>query len=123
MFRAIFLFVLLCFCSLACFANQSICTKITSEAETSGILYYPTAEAKVIENGKVSLYSSPNTACKIKGMFVIKGNYLTVYKSYKGWVNVMYVANSGEDVIGWLPESKVKIMAQYGRYPSASYKR
>jgi len=116
MFRATFLFFLLCFTSL-CFANESNCTKFASQAETSGIPYYPSAEAKVIGNGKVGVYSSPNAECKIKGVFVVKGNYLTAYKSYKGWVNVMYVAKDGEDFIGWLPESKVKIVGQYGLNP------
>jgi len=29
----------------------------------------------------------------------------------------MYVAKDGEDFIGWLPESKVKIVGQYGSNP------
>ncbi|MFA6179327.1 MAG: hypothetical protein WC696_06935 [Candidatus Methylopumilus sp.] len=115
MFRATFLFFLLCFTSLVCCANESICTKLAGEAEASGIPYYPAAEVKVIGGGKVGFYSSPNAECKIKGVFVVKGNYLPVYKSYKGWVNVMYVAKDGEDFIGWLPENKVKVVGQYGR--------
>ena len=117
MFRATFLVFLLCFTSQACFANESICTKLAGEAEASGITYYPSAEAKVIGGGKVAFYSSPSAECKSKGVFVVTGNYLTVYKSYKGWVNVMYVAKDGEDFIGWLPENKVKIVGQYGRNP------
>lgn len=116
MFRAA-LFFLLFFTRLICFASESNCTKLADEAGISGIHYYPSAEAKVIGSGKVGFYSSPNAKCKIKGEFVVKGNYLTVYKSYKSWVNVMYVAKDGEDLIGWLPESKVKIVGQYGSNP------
>ena len=105
MFRAA-LFFLLFFTSLICFASEPNCTKLADEAETSGIPYYPLAEAKVIGSGKVGFYSSPNAECRIKGIFVVKGNYLTAYKSYKG-----------EDLIGCLPESKVKIVGQYGRNP------
>lgn len=117
MFRATFLFFLLCLTSLACFANESICTKLAVEAETSGITYHPSAEAKVIGDGKVNFYSAPNAKCRMKGVFVVKNIYLTVYTLYKGWVNVMYVAKDGEDFIGWLPESKIKVMGQYGRNP------
>jgi hypothetical protein len=102
---------------LAYSANVYICDKLAEEAETSGIGYYPSAEAKVIGIGKVSFYNAPNNQCKMKGVFVIKGNYLTVYKSYKGWVMAMYVAKNGEDFTGWLPESKVKVVGQYGQYP------
>ena len=116
MFR-VALFFLLCFTSLVCSASESNCTKLADEAGDSGIPYYPSAEAKVIGGGKVGFYSSPNAKCKVKGVFVVKGNYLTVFKTYKDWVNVMYVAKNGEDFIGWLPESKVKIVGQYGRNP------
>ena len=53
----------------------------------------------------------------MKGVFVVKDDYLTLYKSYKGWVNVMYIAKDGSDFIGWIPEKKVKIVGQYGRNP------
>lgn len=114
MFRPTFLVFLFCCANQVCLADDSSCTKLAVEAEASGISYHPPFEAKVIGNGKIGIYSSPNAECKINGVFVVKGNYLTVYKSYKGWINVMYVAKNGEDFIGWLPESKVKIVGQYG---------
>jgi len=110
MFRETILVFLLCCTNQICLADDSICSKLAGEAEASGITNYPSAEAKVIGSGKIGFYSAPNAECKIKGLYVVKGNYLTVYKSYKGWVNVMYLAKSGEDFIGWLPESKVKIV-------------
>ncbi len=115
MFRAIFLFFLLCFTNRPCIANESICTKLAAKAQSSAITYYPSAEGMVITSGKIGFYSSPNAECKIEGIFVVKDCYLTVYKSYKGWVNVMYVVKDGGDFIGWLPESKVKVLGQYGR--------
>lgn len=116
MFRVTFLFFLLYFTSLACFAVEPICTKLALNAESSSIAYYPPAEAKVIGSEEVSLYSAPHADCKIKALYVTKGSYLTVYKSYKDWVNVMYVVKDA-DFIGWLPERKVKIVGQYGRNP------
>lgn len=117
MLRATFLVILICCINQVCLADESVCNRLEGEAEASGISYHPPSEARVIGSGKIGFYSAPNAECKFKGLFVVKGNYLTVYKSYNGWINVMYVAKSGEDFIGWLPESKVKIVGQYGRNP------
>jgi riboflavin synthase alpha subunit len=53
----------------------------------------------------------------MKGIFVIKGDSLTVYKSYKDWFNVMYIAKDGEDYTGWVSSKQIKINGQYGNNP------
>lgn len=117
MFRATLLFVLLCLAYTAGFANEPICSKVANEAETSSISYYPSAEATVIGKGSVNFYSAPSTECKMGNVYVVKGNFLTLYKSYKGWVNVMYIAKDGKDFIGWVPQNRVKTVGQYGHNP------
>jgi hypothetical protein len=111
LFFSIFLF------NSVCFADDSICNKLASIAESSsGTSFHPPAEAKVIANGKIRLYSAPNTNCEIKDVHIPKGSYLPVYQSYRGWINVMYIAKDGKDFIGWLPDNKAKIIGQYGQY-------
>ncbi len=102
--------------SVSCFADDSLCNKLATLAETSGASYHPPAEAKVIANGQIRLYGAPNTGCEIQDAHIFQGNYLTVYQSYKGWINVMYIAKDGIDFIGWLPDNKAKIIGQYGHY-------
>lgn len=119
MLRISLLFFSACLLSLSCFADDSICNKLATLAERTGASYHPPAEAKVIASGEIRLYSAPNTSCEIKDAHIFQGNYLTVYQSYKGWINVMYIAKDGKDFIGWLPDSKTKIMGQYGQYHQA----
>ena len=116
-FRAGFLFFLLCSAVPASFANESACDKLGAKANASGIGYYPSAEAVIIGNKRVNFYTAPSAECKMKGVFVFKGDYLTLYKSYKGWVSVMFVGKNGESVEGWVQESKVNTVGQYGRNP------
>lgn len=51
----------------------------------------------------------------MKGVFVIKDDVLTVYKTFNGWANVMYIAKNGDDFIGWVLEKGIKEIGQYGQ--------
>src|SRR5690606_37484228 len=104
-----------CFSGSACFANEPVCARLAGEAGAAGIAYYPSVEAKVTESEKAGFYSAPNAECIIKGVFIDKDSYLTVYKSHQGWVYAMYVARDGKDFMGWLPAGKIKMIGRYDR--------
>ena len=99
------------------FAAESHCTKLSKIVDIMGESYHPPLEGKLIGNNKLYFYSSPDLQCKMKGEFVINGDSLTVYKPYKNWLNVMYIATNGEDYMAWIPSKRVKIIGQYGNNP------
>ena len=111
------LFVLLSFTSQISFAAEQACTKLATKINSMDDNYRPPLEAEVISNKRLYFYTAPNIQCKMKGVYVIKGNYLTVYKPYEDWLNVMFINNDGEDYIGWISAKQVQIKGQYGNNP------
>ena len=116
MFKVIFFF-LLSFFVQASFAAEQACAKLSKQVDSEDDNYRPPLEGKVIGNQKLNLYTAPAAQCKMKGVFVIKDDSLTVYRPYKNWLNVMYIAKDGEDYIGWVSAKQVKINGQYGNNP------
>ena len=116
MLRAIF-FVLLCFFTSASLADEAECTKLAARVDGPEYNYRPPLEAAVIGKGRLYFYSAPSERCKMKGVFVVPGDVLTVYKSFDGWANVMYIAKSGEDFMGWVLEKRINKIGQYGHNP------
>ena len=99
------------------FAAESICTKLNKQVDNAENNYRPPLYGKVIGNKKLNFYSAPNMQCKMQGIFVIKGDSLTIYKPYKDWLNVMYISKDGEDYTGWVSAKQVKVNGQYGKKP------
>jgi hypothetical protein len=111
------LFVLLSISPQISFAAEQACTKLAEKVDSLDDNYRPPLEAKITGKKKLYFYTAPDVQCKMKGVFVIKGDYLTVYKPYKGWLNVMYIAKNGKDYIGWISSRQVKFVGQYGNNP------
>ncbi|HEY0842838.1 hypothetical protein [Methylotenera sp.] len=117
MFFRVIVLSLLCTATSLGYASESECSKLASRVDNAEENYRPPLEAKVIGNSRLYFHNAPSSKCQVKGVFVIKGDSLTVYKSYDGWVNVMFIGKDGEDFIGWVQESKIKVIGQYGRNP------
>ena len=116
MLRVIFL-VVFCFTTSASYADEAVCLKLADRVDGPEDNYRPPLEASVIGTERLNFYSSPNALCRMKGVFVMKGDVLTVYKSYEGWLNVMFIAQNGGDFLGWVHGNRVKINGQYGKNP------
>ena len=116
MFKII-LFILLTCLSQISFAAEATCTKLSKRADSMDDNFRPPLEGKVIGNKKLYFYTAPDLQCKMKGIFVIKGDSLTVYSPYKNWLYVIYIAKDGEDYMGWVWSKQVKIIGQYGNNP------
>lgn len=101
MFKVIFLLFLSCLVQTS-FAAEQAFTKLSKQADSVDDNYRPPLEAKVISSKKLYLYTAPDAQCKMKGVFVIKGDSLTAYKPYKKWVNAMCINKDGEDYTGWV---------------------
>ncbi|PPD12294.1 MAG: hypothetical protein CTY26_05745 [Methylophilus sp.] len=92
--------------SLLLYASESECSKLASKIDNAEENYRPPLEAQVIGNSRLYFHSAPSSKCKVKGIFVIKGDSLTIYKSHDGWVNGMFIGKYREDFIGGVQEKK-----------------
>jgi len=116
MLRAIFLF-LLCSFTTASFGGESECAKLAARSGGPENNYRPPQEATVVGKGRLYFYNAPSNECPMKRVFVVPGDVLTVYKSFDGWANVMYIAKNGDDFMGWVLENRIKEIGQYGNNP------
>ncbi len=75
--------------------------------------FRPPLEGEVIDKGRAYFHSAPRADC-VTGVFVIPGDFITVYKPSGEWLNVMYVARDGKETSGWLLEKRVRLRQAYG---------
>jgi hypothetical protein len=106
MFKVILFFILSSFVQQS-FAAKQNCAKLSKQVDSADDNYRPPLEGKVICNKKLYFYTAPDAQCKMEKVFVIKGDSLTVYKPYKDWLNVMYIAKDGEDYTGWVSARQI----------------
>lgn len=78
------------------------------DTQSSGELHRPMM--RVIGNGRLQFYSSPNLSCKMPGVFIIPGDSVTAYTEYGDFVSVMYVTRSGDTVEGWVLVNRLKTL-------------
>lgn len=116
MLKVISFFILVCLAQTG-FGAERNCAKLIKQMDSVDDNYRPPLYGKVIGNKKLNFYTAPDEQCKMKDVFVIKGDSLTIYKPYKGWLNVMYIAKDGEDYTGWVLAKQVKVNGQYGKNP------
>ncbi len=75
--------------------------------------FRPPLEGEVIDKGRAYFHSAPRADC-VTGVFVIPGDFVTVYKPSGEWLNVMYLARDGKETSGWLLEKRVRLRQAYG---------
>ncbi len=75
--------------------------------------FRPPLEGEVIDKGRAYFHSAPRADC-VTGVFVIPGDFITVYKPSGEWLNVMYVARDGKETSGWLLEKRIRLRQVYG---------
>ncbi|CAH0299168.1 hypothetical protein [Pseudomonas brassicacearum] len=78
--------------------------------------FHPSVQGKVIGTGRLHFHEAPDEACANKKIFVIPGDSLTVYSSLEdeSWLEVNFIAKSGDDYTGWVKADRVEIGAPYG---------
>lgn len=112
--NSVIYFVLFCIFTFTSFADGVECTKLDARVGGPEDNYRPPLEATVLGKDRLYFYNAPNERCKMKDVFVITGDVLTVYKSFDGWANVMYISKDGNDFMGWVHEKRIKKIGQYG---------
>jgi hypothetical protein len=113
MMRSIWLLLV---CSLGCammFAPvaraETPCKEPETGTERAPMISPPTANV-VTGTGRLQFYSAPNSACPMKGVFVIPRDELIAYaQTDDGWASVMYTnPRTGNNVSGWVQSGRLK---------------
>ena len=98
-------------------ASESECSSIAAKFDGPENNFRPPLEAVLIGASDVAVFSAPNPRCTIIGKSIRSGSHVTLYKKQGGWFNVMYIANDGTDISGWVQNRRLKIVGQYGNNP------
>jgi len=87
---------------------NDFCQNLSSEANNKGVNFDNTDNVyKVGGKGRLYFYSAPDEKCIKKEVFVVPGNVLYAYVEYKNYYSVMYVANDGNQVDGWVQKDRL----------------
>jgi hypothetical protein len=81
------------------------------DVNVQSIPMQPSREGLVIGSGRLQFYQNPIQGCEIKDVFVVPGDYLTVFSatSDNGWVEVAYTnPKTGKDFSGWVQKNRVQ---------------
>jgi len=110
--KSVIIFIsILVFASVAHSAEVP-CGKLEAVAQNSPG-FHPPLSATVKKLGRTYFHSAPSSHCK-ESTFIVKGDSVIVYTSYKRWMYVMFVnLKTGEDFSGWVPEGNLKILGKF----------
>jgi len=67
--------------------------------------------------GRLQFHSAPDSACPIKGVFIIPKDAVIAYAQTRdGWTSVMYLnPRTGSDVSGWVRSARLKTIGTMAR--------
>ncbi|WP_409309529.1 hypothetical protein [Pectobacterium sp. B1J-3] len=100
------IFFILCLFSPFSFA---LCEDVNLIAEQKQILFpHSDSGYLVTEKERTYLYSAPDEKCKLKDIFLIRGDRIDVYSEYNGFLSMMYLKKNGESITGWIRSHSVK---------------
>ena len=92
---------------LTVLANNA-CPMLSDSANAKGVRFDNTDNVyKVSGSGRLQFYSAPDSRCAEKDVFVVPGNELYAYVEYGKYYSVMYVANDGNQVNGWVEKFRL----------------
>jgi len=92
---------------LTVLANNA-CPMWSDSANAKGVRFDNTDNVyKVGGSGRLQFYSAPDSRCAEKDVFVVPGNELYAYVEYGKYYSVMYVANDGNQVNGWVEKFRL----------------
>lgn len=111
---------LLSLCLLSGLSQAAVnCSALAEKISGTTGEFHPVLQAQVIGAGRLHFHDAPDEACTDKKLFVIPGDYLTAYSMTQDekWLEVNFVAKSGDDYTGWVEADRVKLGEPYGAPP------
>ena len=90
-------------------AAQATCTEPPTGSDRAPALSPPLSQL-VTGPGRLQLHSAPNSACPMKGVFVIPKEEVIAYgQTVDGWSSVMYLnPRTSSDVSCWVRSARLK---------------
>jgi len=108
---------LFCLCLFSGLTQAAVnCPALAEKISGTVPEFHPSVQGKVIGTGRLHFHEAPDEACANKKIFVIPGDYLTVYSSLEdeSWLEVNFIAKSGDDFTGWVKADRVELGEPYG---------
>lgn len=96
-------------------AAQAACTEPPAGSDRAPALSPPLSQV-VTGTGRLQFHSSPDSACPMKGVFIIPKDEVIAYAQTRdGWSSVMYLnPRTGNDVSGWVRSSRLRTIGTMG---------
>ncbi len=96
-------------------AAQAACAEPPAGSARAPALSPPLSQV-VTGSGRLQFHSAPDSACQIKGVFIIPKDEVIAYAQTRdGWSSVMYLnPRTGSDVSGWVRSARLKTIGTMG---------
>lgn len=107
--------VILLLSALAIQGAHAACTEPQAGSDRAPALSPPLSQV-VIGSGRLQFHSAPDSACPMKGVFIIPKDEVIAYAQTRdGWSSVMYLnPRTGNDVGGWVRSARLKTIGTMG---------
>ena len=94
---------------------QAACTEPQAGSDRAPALLPPLSQV-VTGAGRLQFHSAPDSACPMKGVFIIPKDEVIAYAQTRdGWSSVMYLnPRTGNDVSGWARSASLKTIGRMG---------
>lgn len=96
-------------------AVQAACTEPQTGSDRAPALSPPLSQV-VTGTGRLQFHSAPDSACPMKGVFIIPKDAVIAYAQTRdGWSSVMYLnPRTGNDASGWVRSARLKTVGTMG---------
>ena len=96
-------------------AAQAGCTEPQTGSDRAPALSPPLSQV-VTGSGRLQFHSAPDSACPMKGIFIIPKDEVIAYAQTRdGWSSVMYLnSKTGNDVSGWVRSARLRTIGTMG---------
>jgi hypothetical protein len=96
---------------------QPDCARLRRHAQDMQPALAAPQSAVVIASGRTAFHSGPDASCRRKGLFVIRGDALTVHRQWNGWMQVHYRAHDGQRYDTWVLGERVMLQPRLTAEP------
>lgn len=102
-------------CAFLSHTAQAACTEPQAGSDRAPALSPPLSQV-VTGAGRLQFHSAPDSACPMKGVFIIPKDEVIAYAQTRdGWSSVMYLnPRTGNDVSGWVRSARLKTVGTMG---------
>lgn len=96
-------------------AAQAACTEPQAGSDQAPALSPPLSQV-VTGSGRLQFHSAPDSACPMKGVFIIPKEEVIAYVQMRdGWSSIMYLnPRTSNDISGWVRSARLRTVGTMG---------